>query len=362
MGAIARRQFLIGASAVLAAPIVLRAQVRPPHRIGLLPDHYGAYLAWFHEAMRRHGWREGREFALLQPGLLFGDSYDEAARRVVSGRPDIILTVGTHYALAARRLTTRIPTVVWSSGYPVETGLAESLSRPGKNVTGNAAYAGTLIWGKLLELLRDVRPEAKRVGELMCYVPPFHPQVETDLIYRDLRNGADRLGLAIHFTPLAQADQVDAALRDLDASSPDVVVLTTGLGVWPVRQKVLGFALERRWPTITDVHWDPDDALQPLMSYGPSMRLLNREAVDYVVRILRDGAKPADLPMQQPAKFELSINLGTAKALGLAVPPSISCARTASSNERALSIPAPGARSTLASRGRPAPGWRGTRS
>lgn len=318
MGAITRRQFLVAAGVTLAAPLALG---QPPHRIGLLPEHEGAYLAWLHEAMLQQGWREGREFVLIQPGLRFGASPDDAAQRIVSARPDIIFTVGTHYALAAQRLTISVPTVVWASGYPVETGLAASLSRPGKNVTGNALYAGTSIWGKLLELLRDMQPEAKRVGVLMCYVPPFHPQVETDLIYRDLRYGASQLGLAIHFSPLPEARQVDAALRDLDSFAPDAVVLTTGLGVWPVRQKVLGFALGRRWPTIADVHWDPDDALQPLMSYGPSMRLLIHEAATYVVRILRDGARAADLPMQQPAKFEFSINMRTARALGLTVPP-----------------------------------------
>lgn len=317
MGGVARRDFLTAAGAMLAAPIALS---RMPHRIGLLPDHVGAYLEWFLEGTRTFGWREGRDFVLMQPGLIFGVSYEVATRRVVAAQPDLIFTVGTHYALAARRLSTSIPIVVWSSGYPVETGLAESLSRPGRNVTGNAAYAGTAIWGKLLELLRDVRPAAKRIAVLMCYVPPYHPQVETDLIVRDLRDGAGHLGLAIRFVPLADASHVDAALRELAASSPDAVVLTTGLGVWPVRQKVLAFMLERGWPTIADLPWDPNDALQPLMHYGPSMKHLIREAAGYLVRILRDGAKPAELPMLQPAKFELSVNLRTAKALGLEVP------------------------------------------
>lgn len=317
MGGGARRRFLIGAGAALAAPL---APGRAPQRIALLPDHVGAYLDWFHEGMRRHGWREGREFVLSQPGLQFGVDYDEAARRALAARPDLILTVGTHYALAVRRRTTSVPTVVWASGYPVQTGLAASLAQPGKNVTGNALYAGTAIWGKLLELLRDARPGARRVGVLMCYVPPFHPQIETDLIERDLRDGADRLGLAIGFALLAEARQVDAALGALEASAPDAILLTTGLGIWPVRQRVLGFLLERRWPAITDVHWDPADALQPLMSYGASVPLLIREAAAYVVRILRDGAKPGELPMLQPAKFELSVNLRTAKALGIELP------------------------------------------
>ena len=324
MGAIARRRFLAGAGALLAAHATWPVRGRAPYRIGLLPEYYGTYLAWFHDAMRREGWQEGREFAVFQPeGLPFGVRHEEAARRVVEARPDIILTVGTHYALAAQHLTKKIPIVVWASGYPVETGLADSLSRPGRNVTGNAAYAGTSIWGKLLQLLREVRPGAKRVAVLMCYLPPFHPQAETDMIYRDLREGARDLGLAMHITPLARAEQVDEALADLARSAPDVVVLTTGLGIWPVRQKVLEFALARRWPTIADVHWDPRDKLQPMMSYSPSMELLLRESVGYVVRILRDGAKAAELPMLRPAKFELSVNQRTAKALGVSIPSNV---------------------------------------
>jgi len=324
MAAIARRQFLVAAGAMLAAPAALRALGRSPYRIGLLPEYAGVYLAWFREAMRRQGWREGRDFELDQPtGLPFGVRHEEAARRIVAARPDLIFTVGTHYALAAQALSSTIPIVVWSSGYPVEAGLAESLSRPGKNVTGNAAYAGTLIWGKLLQLLLEARPDARRVGVLMCYLPPFHPQVETDLIYRDLQDGARQLGIAIHVAPLARAEDANGALQALAASAPDAVVLTTGLGVWPVRQKVLAFALERRWPTIADIHWDPRDSLQPLMSYSPSMELLIRDGVSYVVRILRDGVSAGDLPIQQPAKFELSIHLPTARALGLAVPPAL---------------------------------------
>lgn len=317
MGGVARRQFLTAAGAMLAAPLALS---RAPHRIGLLPDHVEAYLAWFHQAMARHGWREGREYALLQPGMLFGEDPDEAARRVVEARPDIIFTVGTPYAIAARRQSARIPTVVWACGYPVEAGIAASLSQPGGNVTGIALYAATSMFSKLLELLHELRPGAKRIGVLMCYVPPMHPQPETDLIYQDLREGASRLGLKIHFSPLAHADEVDAALRDLAESGPDAVFLTTGASVWPVRQKVLAFALERRWPTLTDIHWAPWEPLQPLMSYGPSAQGLIDQAVLYVLRILRDGAKPAELPMLQPAKFELAINTRTAKALGIELP------------------------------------------
>jgi len=320
MDAIARRRFLAGAGALLATHAAWPVRGREPYRIGLLPNHVDPYLSWFQESALRRGLREGHEYVFLQPGMFWGDDPDEAARRVVDARPDVILTVGTQYSLAARRRTTAIPIVVYSVGYPVESGLASSLSRPGMNVTGISLYAATSIFGKLLELLRELRPEAKRIGVLMCYLPPAHPQAEAELIYRDLREGASRLGMAIQFASLPEPGRVDAALTELAASAPDVVLLTTGSAIWPVREKVLAFALERRWPTVTDARWPPADQLQSAMSYGPSQQVQIDQAAAYVVRILREGAKPADLPIQQPAKFELSINLRTARSLGVAVP------------------------------------------
>jgi putative tryptophan/tyrosine transport system substrate-binding protein len=154
----------------------------------------------------------------------------------------------------------------------------------------------------------------------MSYVPPYHPQAEADIVYEDMRQSANRAGLAIHFTPVTDSVQLEAALNDLARAAPDVVILTPGIGVWPVREKVLAFALAQRWPSITDIHWNPQDALQPLMSYSPSMRLLIHDGLEYVVRILRDGVHPGELPFRLPTRFELVINLRTAKALGVEIP------------------------------------------
>lgn len=320
MGEIARRRFLIAAGTALAAPAIRRAQARSPFRIGLLPDLREPFLTWVVEALRQHGWREERDFVFVQSGFTLGVNFDEAVRRVVSAQPDVICTLATYYTIAAHRLTTTIPIVAWSTGYPVEAGLALSLSRPGRNVTGNTQYAGASIWGKLMELVRYVRPEATRVGILMSYVPPYHPQAESDVVYEDVRQSASRVGLAVHFTPVVESNQLDAALADLAGAAPHVAILTSGLSVWPVRQKVLAFALARQWPTITDAQWRPDDALQPMMTYSPPARLLIQGGAEYVVRILRDGAHPGELPFRLPARFELMINLRTAKALGIEIP------------------------------------------
>ena len=144
----------------------------------------------FHDAMREVGWRVGRDFVPIESGLQFGEQMDTAAKRVVSANPDLIYTVNTAYVLAARRLTTTIPIVMWASGFPVEAGIADSLARPGKNVTGNSLYAGTEVFGKLLELLRDANPGVRRIGVLWSYLPPLHPPEEIEPCYREIRRAA----------------------------------------------------------------------------------------------------------------------------------------------------------------------------
>jgi ABC-type uncharacterized transport system substrate-binding protein len=320
MSAITRRRFLAATSVLLVAPLALRGQGRAPHRIGMLPDCEGAYCTWFQDAMRQLGWREGRDFVLVKSGLSYGDRIELAAQRIVAAKPDLIYTIGTAYVLASRRRTTSIPIVMWASGYPVEAGFAKSLARPGLNVTGLSLYAGTEVFGKLLQYLREVRPGIDRVGILWSYVPPFHPVEEVEPCYRALRAAGARLGMAIHISELAQAEHLDAALRDLQAFTPQAVIVTSGTGVWPVRQQILRYALARGWPTMSDSPWRPDDELKPLMSYGPSSEALIRQTVPYALRILRDGATAGELPIQQPAKFELTVDLATAQALGLSVP------------------------------------------
>ncbi len=318
-----RREFVVGLG-LLAANVTESAQTRPRlFRIGLLPDCEDAYCEWFDDAMREAGLRKGRDFEIVTSGLRFGVEFETAAQRVVAAKPDLIYTVGTQYVLAAQRLTRTIPIVFWAAGYPVESGYAQSFARPGGNATGLVTYAGTGIWGKLLEILREAKQGTKRVGILFDYVPPFHPRNETELVLRDIRSSAKTLGLELRIAEFERSDQVTGALHELATSRPDGVLLTTGPAVWPVRQEVLKFAMERRWPTITDIRWSPSDALQPLMSYGPPPHLMMRQAALYAARILKDGARPGELAIQQPVKFEFLVNLKTAKAIGLTLPQSL---------------------------------------
>ena len=291
-------------------------------RIGVVPDFDEPFGGWFYEAMRDLGWVKGRDFVVTETGVPFGHQIEPAAKRMVLAAPDLIFTVNTAYALAVHRLTKTIPVVMWTSGYPVEVGLAESLGRPGKNVTGNTNYAGTGVWGKLLELLREVKPSARRVGVLWDYVPPAHPREEVEQPHRELRSAARQLDLAIHIVEVVHPDQARAAMAAVDMERPDALVVTTGTPLFRIQASVMEFAVARRLPTIVDFPWRPAVQPQPLLAFSPSARDLIRRAAGYVDRIAK-GARAGDLPIQQPAKFELLINLKTAAAIRLTVPQSL---------------------------------------
>jgi putative tryptophan/tyrosine transport system substrate-binding protein len=241
---------------------------------------------------------------------------------VVDEKPDLILAAITSYALAAHRLTKTIPIVMWTSGFPVEAGLAKSHAKPGMNVTGMSIYSGTGIFGKLLQLLLEAAPRIRRVGVLWTYVPPSHPKEEIEPAYRELREAAGVLGLDLRILEVTKTGQTRSALASVDAEKIDALLLTSGAPPFPHRREVTVFAVERRLPTISDWEW-PSIEPQPLMRYSPPPMALLRPAAVYVDRILRGGAKPGDLPIQRPARFELEVNIKTAKALGMALPQSL---------------------------------------
>jgi putative ABC transport system substrate-binding protein len=213
-----------------------------------------------------------------------------------------------------------IPIVLSTAGYPVENGLAESLARPGKNVTGISAYAGTEIWSKLLQMLREAKPDIKRVSILWTYAPPLFPPSEPGVA--ELRNAARVLGLQLHIAEAAGPDQVPGALAEIEAERPDALLLTSGNLAVKVRPAVMQFAVNNRLATIADAVWVIKVEPYPLLTYGTRQTDLTRSAVYYVDRILK-GAQPGELPIQQPTKLELKVSLKTAKAIGLTVPPSL---------------------------------------
>ena len=293
-----------------------------PYRIGVIPDMLPGRRELIEHALRQVGWTAGTDYVLVQSGIPTGFEIERSIRRVVDGRPDLILASITGYTLVAQRLTSTIPIVMWTSGYPVEAGLARSLARPGGNVTGLAIYAGTEVFGKLLELLRDVKPGVRRVGVLWTYVPPFHPKEEIDPCYRELREAALRLGLELRLWEVDDPGRVRAVLDAVAAEDMHALLLTSGAPTVAHRAEIARFAIDRRLPTIADFSW-PGIEPQPLLRYSPSAPALLRQAANYVDRILRHGVAPGELPIQRPAKFELEVNTRTARALGLDLPSSI---------------------------------------
>jgi len=326
-----RRDAVGGLLALTAVTMPLRARAQAPKhenpfRIATLPDRVAPSNEWFSDAMRDLGWMEGRDFIVVQSGL-FGMSNNEqqlgeAIKHVLANKPDLILTGGTAYALIAHRAVPATPIAMVNSGYPVEAGLAESLARPGKNVTGNTIYAGVEVWGKLLQLLRDAQPSLRRVSVLWAYVPPAFPREEVEPCYAELRNAARLLGLQLQIVEVANPDRLSAALVEIEAEKPDALLLA-GAPTVQVLASEAQFAVNNRLPSIVDYPW-PVGLIKPypVLAYGPALRELVRSAAGSVDKILR-GANPSDLPIQLPARFELILNLQTAKMIGLTISPDL---------------------------------------
>jgi putative ABC transport system substrate-binding protein len=320
-----RRAFitLIGGAAA-TWPLGVRAQNtnKAPRRIAFLPDLYPAALEAWRADMRALGWIEGQDFIVMQSGIEIGSRspLDEAAQRVVANKPDLISTNTTAYALALQRATGSIPIVMLTSGYPVEAGVADSLAKPGRNVTGNAIYTETGVWGKMLQLLREAKPDIKRVGILWTYVIPAFPKEEIEPAYAELNSAARSLNLELHIVEVANSDQVQAALAEIDEWKPGGLLLTSSF-TEKARSVVTQFAVDKGLPTIVDFDvWTRFAPPHPLLCYGPIYRELVQTAVASVDKILR-GSSPGDLPIQRPRRFELIVNLKTAKAIGIDLPP-----------------------------------------
>jgi putative tryptophan/tyrosine transport system substrate-binding protein len=305
-----RREFVILVIGGALSPIASAAQGPKVPMIGVLVVAApGADRFWrlFREDLQKLGYVEGRsvkfEFRSGQVSQLPGLAADLVALKV-----DIIVTWYTPAALAAKRATSEIPIIMAAVGNPVETGLVQSLARPGGNVTGMSALGAELA-GKCVEIIREAIPTARRVAALANAPDPFSkPFVE-----QILRAGA-ATGMTIQPIMVHDAEELEGAFKAMDAERPDAVIVQPSLP--PKRSAEL--ALKFRLPAVSFVRAIVDEG--GLMSYGPDYADLYRRAAVIVDKVVK-GAKPADLPIEQPIKFELVINLKTAKALGLTLPP-----------------------------------------
>ena len=315
-----RREFitLLGGTAV-AWPLAARAQLAGElPTIGfmgpLASSAMGLWTAAFVQRLRELGWIEGRTIAIeYRWGEGRSERFPEIMAEFVRLKVSVIVTGGTSAVLAAKRATSVIPIVFGSVADPVGTGLVASLARPGGNVTGLSNQSADLP-GKQFELLREVVPGLRRLAIMANISNPANV-----LEMSEGQAAARMLGLEVVNAEIRRADDIVPALEPLKGHAEALYVITDAL-VNTNRVRINALALGARLPTMHgEKGYVESDGL---MSYGPNFPDLYRRAAGYVDKILR-GARPADLPVEQPTKFELVINLKTARALGLEIPPSL---------------------------------------
>jgi putative ABC transport system substrate-binding protein len=310
-----RREFIALLGGATAWPLAARAQ--QPGKlptIGVLvlgnppPE---PFLSALRDGLRDLGYTEGRNIRLeVRTAEGRSDLLREKAEELVRRKVDIIVTFQTPPSLAAKQATSEIPIVMASAGDPVETGLIASLARPGGNVTGFSGGVAELA-GKSVELIRDVLPNARRIAVLADATDPF-----TKPLLAQIGSAAHSAGMQMDPVMVRPSEPLEPAFESMTRSQVNAVI-TQGS---TLRKEAADFAMKYRLPSFSGSRALP--VLGGLMSYGANREALYRETAVYIDKILK-GSKPADLPVAFPTKFELVINLKTAKALGIEIPPTL---------------------------------------
>jgi putative ABC transport system substrate-binding protein len=317
-----RRTFIAGLGGTVAWPIIARAQqlAARVYRVGYLAlgsreQQLGITKA-FVEGLRRLGYRVGENLVIE---YRFADGETERipalAAELVRLGVDVIAAGNTGNAIAARRATTTIPIVMATGIDPVGAGLVVNLARPGGNVTGFAQDTGDELNGKRLELLKEILPNIARVGIL--WNPEFVPNRSRLTAMREVIRP---LGLTLVSAEARRLDALEKAFATMVAERVQAFVLFAEPLLFNYRGQIGVMALKDRLPAISSAREFAEAGL--LLSYGANLHDLFRGVAVFIDKIFK-GAKPADLPIEQPTKFELVINLKTAKTLGIIVPPSL---------------------------------------
>jgi putative ABC transport system substrate-binding protein len=314
-----RREFitLLG-SAAAGWPLAARARQSAMPVIGLMGAGSAAaqshLTSAFLQRLRELGWTEGRELR-IEYRWAEGrpQRFAEIAAEFVRLKVDLILTHNTPPTLAAKQATSVIPIVFATAGDPVGTGIVASLARPGGNITGLSGQAADTA-GKRVELLRELIPDLRHLAILADVDSPF-----TTRDVDETQGAARTLGLEAIAFEIRRREDIAAAFKALQGRAQALYV-STGPLAFVNRTRINTFALAARLPTMHGVR-EPVEA-GGLICYGPNWPFMWGRAADFVDKILR-GAKPADIPVEQPTKFELVVNLSTAEALGITVPPTL---------------------------------------
>jgi putative ABC transport system substrate-binding protein len=316
-----RRRFLLTSLAgTVGAPLAARAQqARKSARVGRLSplsaEVDAPFMSAFRDGMQALGWIEGQSFTLVSR---FADGkpdrLPQLAASLVQDGVDVILSGSNPGALAAKNATTRIPIVIVTTGDPIQGGIIASLAHPGGNVTGLTALGGVLS-GERLELLKQALPGLKRVAALTNPIAPY-----TAPFLKEQDRVARELGLQLLVLSARTRAELDGAFTTLTRHRAEALMVLSDVMFITERRAIVEQAARHRVPA---VYFDREFVhAGGLMFYGASLVDMYRRAATYVDRVLK-GAKPADLPVEEPTKFELVINLKTAKALGLRIPPSL---------------------------------------
>jgi putative tryptophan/tyrosine transport system substrate-binding protein len=317
---------LIGLAVVLglslfAAPSVAGAQMPSLRTIGFLgpPPSAGGLVQAFQQSLRDLGYIEGKniriEYRYTDVALQGrAELFSQFAAELVQLKPDVLVVSVTEAALAAKNATSTIPIVMVSVPDPVAAGLVASLARPGGNVTGLSRQTRDII-SKTMQLLKEALPETTRVNLLSDPKDPLSSRM-----VGDAQEAAKLLGVQLKIVEARTPSELESAFSTIHADRASALLVVSGAGFYLNRAQIVGLAQRKRLPSVFQNREFVEAG--GLLSYGPSTVANYRRAAFFVDRILK-GAKPNDLPVEQPTKFDLVINLKTAKALGLTIPQSL---------------------------------------
>jgi len=309
-----RRAFLDGLALLVAARTAQAQDSTKVHRVGLLSVP-PTYRAAFEESLRQLGHVRGQNILFEVPAV--GASIDTRARaaaELVRLNVEVIVTGPSRFIDVAKQATTTVPIVMVYGDDPVGRGYIASPARPGGNITGLTWEPAPEIVGKHVEFLTELSRRPSRIAVLVDVANPEQP------FRKEVDNAARHRGILLQYVEVRAGSDLPKAFHLIVRARTDAVVVFGGPTLYSYRGQIADLARTQHLPTVYRYREGPDAG--GLISYGPSLIDSWRRAAIYVDRILK-GAKPADLPVEQPTKFELVINLKTAKALGLTIPPSL---------------------------------------
>jgi putative ABC transport system substrate-binding protein len=310
-----RRDFIVATAGLLVSLRRSWAQGTPRQIGSIGASRNSPILKVFQDSLRDHGWIEGKNL------IIDHRSFEGHAERIpalvaelVALKPDLLICYSPQAAAALKSATATIPVVFVAVADPIGLGLVQSLSRPGGNITGLATMVPKNFLGKRIEILRELVPGASKIAVLVNPSNPMHRLVTAEFVPRTARE----LGVALPIVEATTAEELDIAVASAAAQNADAIVDLGDTLTFVQAPRIIALAAKYHLPA--NYLFRPVNG--GLSVYGPDVADLFRRAGGYVDKILK-GAKPSDLPVEQPTKFELVINVKTAKALGLTVPPSL---------------------------------------